>query len=154
MFKPRKAARRHTDPSETRFWQVHMPLRQRYGLTVREVADLLDNPQIAKCLSEFEAQIYKRLAYNNETKNDLARVLNLKHLSSLEVYLRGLEKQIIHQAFFVGVPLKETKAARQAEKKGKVPKDHYESMKDRTRETQDQVELMEYIDPGSCERED
>src|SRR6266478_3507664 len=148
MFKPRKAARPFTDPSENRFRSVKMCARKRYGLTVRQVANLLDKTEIAKCLSAFQQDIYRRLANNNDTKPKLAERLGLKSTIALEVYLRSLEKDIIQRALFLGESLKETSTSEAAEAKGNVPEDYFDFEEDERRRIEERQQRMERAHPN------
>src|SRR5712671_1344781 len=95
MWKPRKAARPFTDPSESRFRRINMPLRKRFGLSVREVAGLLDELFVARNIPLAEAKIYKKFAANNISKKELTQWLGLQNESSTEIYLKEIENKII-----------------------------------------------------------
>jgi hypothetical protein len=147
MFKPRKAARPFSDPSETRFRQSKNT-RKRFGLTVRQVADLLDKAEIATCLSEFERQTYRRLASNNETKIELARLLGFKSMIAVNAHLQRLEKEIIQRALFVGERLQETSVSKAVEMKGKVHEDHLDFEEDERRRIEERQQRMERAHPN------
>jgi len=128
MFKPRKAARPYTDPSETRFRRVHMPLRKRFGMTVRDVAGLLDELFVDRAIPLAESRIYRKFAANNVSKIELTEWLGLKNESSTRVFLKDIENRIIAQALMLGIVSDEqqTPAAKAAESKAKLHQDHFD----------------------------
>jgi hypothetical protein len=127
MWKPRKAARPFTDPSERRFRRVNMPLRKRFGMTVREVARLLDEPFVDRVIPLAESQIYRKFAANNVSKKELTEWLGLKNESSTRVFLKDIENRIIAQALMLGIVSEEqqTPAAKVAESKARLHRDHF-----------------------------
>jgi hypothetical protein len=82
-----------------------LSMRERFGLTRREVGQLLLNPEIAAAIAPHEVTQYKRLAAGNVSEEDLARELGLRDTIGLGAYLEGLEKPILQKALFLRIPI-------------------------------------------------
>jgi hypothetical protein len=151
MFKPRKAARPYTDPFESRFRRVHMPLRKRFGMTVREVAELLSEIFVDKAIPVAEAQIYKKFAANNVTKKELTEWLGLKNESSTGVFLQDIENRIIGRALGLGILTEEsqTPAAKAAEAKTKLHQDYFHFLEEETDRLGEREQRMEHARPNA-----
>jgi hypothetical protein len=82
-----------------------LSMREKSGLTRRDISQLLLNPEITAAIAPHEVTQYKRLAAGNVSEEDLAQELGLRDTAGLGAYLEGLEKPILRKALFLRIPI-------------------------------------------------
>lgn len=86
----------------------HTATRQRFGLSRRDVAKLLDRQDVTSRCEAYLVGNYVRLAEGNISEADLAKHMNVTVLG-LNVLLATFEKEVITMSLHAGVRLKHAK---------------------------------------------